>query len=199
MRPDLAIFLGLLCLLGAGQDASGEGWPAWVEELPEKAVEAKVGDSVWATVPTGVGDLVRVAVFKVSAVDGDHATLADQMRRKYELVPGALIHALLDRSKVKEGEVVHGYDWGLGSIMCRVTKLGKQATMKHWWFEKITDGKLDEFEPLRTGAEPMAWVSYPHGDKPFKGYCIALEGERAWILEDVGQVVEVEKEAIAAP
>lgn len=198
MRYPIAISILLASFLAQARDASGQEWPAWTKELPEKAVESKVGDKVWATVPAGVGEMVHVAVFKVSAVDGGSATLADQLGKKYENVPGALIHPILDGSTIQAGDAVHGYQWGLGSIVCRVTKLGKQPAVKHWWFQKVTDGKLDDVEPLRAGVEPMAWVSYPHGEQTFKGLCIALEGDRAWVLEDAGQVVEVAKGDLGA-
>ena len=198
MRHPIPISILLATFLALARDASGQEWPAWAKDLPEKAVEAKVGDKVWATVPAGVGEMVTVMVCTVSAAEGSSATLADQLGRKYDKVPGALIHPLLDRSEVKGGEVVHGYQWGFGSIVCRVTKLGRQAEMKHWWFQKVTDGKLDDFEPLRTGVEPMAWISYPSREETSQGFCIALDGDRAWILEGAGQVVEVAKGDLGA-
>jgi hypothetical protein len=171
--------------------------PPWAKALPARDVTAKAGEMVWATPPEAGSEMAKVGVFKVEAVSGKTATLSDKIGTKYPDVPGAVIHPLGDKSKLKQGDVAHGYGWGASKVIGRVTKLeGGKITLKYWWGNSLTEGDVDHAEPLRPEVAPMAWVAYSESASPYKGLCIAIEGEKVWISTDSGHVITIEKSKV---
>ncbi len=161
----------------------------WATALPAKPVTAKVGDMVWATIPQLGSEMARFGLYKVDAVLGNTATLKDGIGTLYKDVPGAVLHAAGDGSKLKAGDAAFGYAWAASKVVGLVTKVeAGKATLKYNWASKPSEKMMDHAEPLRAGVAPVAWVVYESSFGPYKGLLVALEGDKGWIHTDSGHV-----------
>lgn len=169
--------------------------PKWPMGLPAAAVAAKVGDMVWATIPQNNTEMARFGLYKVDSIAGNTATLADGIGTKYPDVPGAVIHAAGDGSKLKVGDLAFGYAWGASKVVGLVSKMeAGKASLKYGWVGKMTEKMFDHAQPLVAGVAPIAVVAYDNrGTSTYKGLCIALHGEKAWIHSDSGHVEVLDK------
>ncbi|MBI3071049.1 MAG: hypothetical protein HYY84_02875 [Deltaproteobacteria bacterium] len=171
------------------KDEPPKAAPKWAAALPAKAVAAKVGDMVWATIPQDGSEMARFGLYKVDAVAGNTATLKDGIGSLYKDVPGAAIHAAGDGSKLKVGDAANGYAWAASKVVGLVTKVeAGKVTLKYNWGSKPSEKLMDHAEPLRAGVTPIAWVIYESSFGPYKGLLVALEGDKGWIHTDSGHV-----------
>lgn len=173
---------------------------SWMEGLPDVPVTAKPLDKVWATVPEADGDMAHVGIYEVDAVEGNKATLKDQIGTSFPGIPGALIHPLGDSTKLKPNDLAMGSAWGASKVIGRVKSIeAGQVTLRYKWSSSLTDKTMDHAQPLVSGVNPMAWVIYRNSmNSPYKGLVVAKGNGKVWISTDSGHV-EVSPEAKVLP
>lgn len=179
-----------MVVVGFSIAASAAGW---MDGLPAVAVTAKPLDTVWATVPSGGGDMAQVGLFTVDSVQGNTATLKDKIGTSYPNVPGALIHAIGNPAKLKTNDIAFGTAWGSPKVIGRVksSEAGK-VTLRFKQGNSLAEKQMDHAQPLVTGVSPMAWVVYRNSmNSPYKGLVIAKGNGKVWISTDSGHVETV--------
>ncbi len=174
----------------SAQPATG---PQWVRELPARPVAAKVGDTVWATVPKAEDDMAEwFGPCTVSAVAGDKATLKDDMGKEYPDVPGSLILPPQPPPAVKAGDVVTLGLYGSPKVGLVVSAEGGKARVKYAWAGQGKEDEFDKFQLPAAGVAPLSWVLY-QGEgavtSKYKGFVVAREGDKVWVLAGSGHVV----------
>jgi hypothetical protein len=162
----------------------------WIQDVPTAAVTAKPLDKVWATVPEAGGDMAKVGVFEVDSVQGNTATLKDQIGSSYPDIPGSLIHPIGDTSKLKLNDIAFGDSWGASKVIGRVKAIeAGKVTLRYKFGDNITEKQMDVAQPLVSGVNPMAWVVYRNSmNSPYKGLVIAKGNDKVWISTDSGHV-----------
>lgn len=173
---------------------------SWMEGLPDVPVTAKPLDKVWATVPEADGEMANVGIYEVDSVEGNKATLKDQIGTSFPGIPGALIHPLGDSTKLKPNDLAMGSAWGASKVIGRVKSIeAGQVTLRYKWSSSLTDKTMDHAQPLVSGVNPMAWVIYRNSmNSPYKGLVVAKGSGKVWISTDSGHI-EVSPEAKVLP
>lgn len=191
MRHTKYFVFFMLMVLGFQANAA-----SWMEGLPDVPVTAKPLDKVWATVPEADGDMANVGIYEVDSVDGNKATLKDQIGTSFPGIPGALIHPLGDSTKLKPNDLAMGSAWGASKVIGRVKGIeAGQVTLRYKWSSSLTDKAMDHAQPLVSGVNPMAWVIYRNSmNSPYKGLVVAKGNGKVWISTDSGHV-EISPEA----
>lgn len=173
---------------------------SWMEGLPDVPVTAKPLDKVWATVPEADGEMANVGIYEVDSVEGNKATLKDQIGTSFPGIPGALIHPLGDSTKLKPNDLSMGSAWGASKVIGRVKSIeAGQVTLRYKWSSSLTEKTMDHAQPLVSGVNPMAWVIYRNSmNSPYKGLVVAKGNGKVWISTDSGHI-EVSPEAKVLP
>lgn len=168
----------------------------WMVGLPTMAVTAKPLDKVWATIPEAGGEMAKVGIFEVDSVQGNTATLKDEIGTSYPGIPGALIHPVGNTGKLKINDIALGDSWGASKVIGRVKAIeAGKVTLRYKFGSSISEKQVDFAQPLVSGINPMAWVVYRNTmNSPYKGLVIAKGGGKVWISTDSGHV-EVVPEA----
>jgi hypothetical protein len=152
--------------------------------VPQKAVEAKVGDKVIAFVADefGSGELKLV---ELTAVNGNTANLKEVIGSKtFNGVPGALIYPLPEQGSVKVGDAVNGFSSALYNKPGRIAAIeGNRILMK----VSYTSGQVTELEanyvmPFVSGINPLAWVAYEDGDRLNMAIYLGENGDKALLV-----------------
>jgi len=200
--------LGALWIL-SGCSAPGEktaeaGGPAWLAGLAQRSVEAAPGDAVWAVVPRQGSEAATVATYRVEAVSATGAVLVDGLGRRFEDVPGALVHPVsaFPAGEIAEGTVVLGDRWDAPGIVGRVAGLdaGRIRVAFDWNGTTATE-VLESVMLLPAAGESLAlrWVAYrsdPGAGAWHKGLCFAENDDRVWIRDDGGFVAIAPRDAV---
>ncbi len=189
---------------GAGGGAPEAGGPTWLAGLPRRNVEAAAGDEVWAVVPRGGREAATVATYRVESVSGSEAVLVDGLGRRFEGVPGALVHPRsgFPEGEMVEGTVVLGDRWDARGVVGRVAGLdGGRVRVAFDWNGATATDVLDSVMPLPASGESpvLRWVAYrPAAGEGawYKGLCFAESDDRVWILDDGGFVEVAAREAV---
>ena len=161
--------------------------PNWMKDVPSKPVRAKVGDTVWAVVPSSSQsdtDIGRLGAFKVDAIKGNIASVSGK-RGKFD-VPGLFVWPIGDMTKLKAGDaVVAPYDqgWGPG----RVVKNDSGKVTVHFLLSNNTavDKPVDVATAIPPGstAAPFSDVYFEKfPGKNYNGFVLAQEGGTSWVL-----------------
>ncbi len=191
---------------GPATDDTGDAGPqppAWLAGLPERAVEASPGETVWAVVPELGSDAARISTYRLESAAGAEAVLTDALGTRYEGVPGALVHPLssFPEAELAAGTAVLADSFDAGKIVGRV--IGVEAghvELAYDWNGVTVTGKTDAVMALPAGEGSLAlrWVGYQADAQGpwFKGLCFAESETQAWISTDAGGVEVVPKGAV---
>ncbi len=186
---------------GDGPEDAELAWPAWLAELPERAVEATAGEAVWAVVPERGSESAELATFRFEAASGTTAVLVDGLGNRYPEVPGGLVYP---RSAWPSGELAAGapalgHRWDAGPVVGRVVPLESGAfELAYDWNGVTTRAEMDGMVPLSASGEGhiLRWVAFrsPAADAAwYKGLCFAESGGQLWIRDDSGHARIVAK------
>ncbi len=162
--------------------------PNWMKDFPKKSVKAKVGDTVWAMVPSTYAsdaDVGRLGVYKVDAINGDVASVSNTKGKKFD-VPGLFVIPVGDASKLKAGEAVviaDGFGWG-PAIVTKADK-GNVITRVFLSDDTAKDVPAVAATPIPKGSvdKPFALVHYEKFGHQYNGYLVAIDGKKAWVVE----------------
>lgn len=185
---------------GGGTVDPGPSGPAWLAGLPQRAVEAAPGETVWAVVPQAGSESATLSTYRVESAAGKTAVLVDALGNRLAEVPGALIHSAPGAAEPAEGDVVLADRWDADRVVGRVAAAEGAAQVAFDWNGVTETGAMDAMRPLATGGDSLAlrWVGYRSApDGPwFKGLCFAESDEQLWIADDSGQAVIVARDAV---
>ena len=177
--------------------------PKWVQALPQRAPTAKVGDVVWAMVPRPNEEYSKAfGAMKVEAVTGNSVTLAGDFNAKHEGVPAAVLQPVAQGpSTLKVGDIATLVKFGSPSLGI-VTKVdGRKVTLKHDFAGGLSETTTEDAFALVAGVAPHAWVHHKGqgaNTSRYKGFVVAVEGDKAWVLTGSG-LVEITEKADAKP
>lgn len=193
----LALALLIACgCNGAVDDAGGPRPPSWLAGLPERAVEASPGETVWAVVPELGNDGARIGSYRLESAEGRQAVLVDGIGNRFESVPGALVHPVssFPEAELAVGVAVLADRWDADRVVGRVTSLEDgRVELAYDWNGVTVTGSMDAVMALPAADDSLVlrWVGYrPEGDDDswFKGLCFAQSGDKLWISTDGGNV-----------
>ena len=176
------------------QLASPTAGPPWVKELPGRAVSAKAGDVVWATVPKADDEMIEwFGPCKVDSVSAaGTASLKGEMDKAYPDVPGALILPPSPPPAFQAGDIVTLALFGMPKVGVVTALEGGKAKVKYNWVSSTKDEVVDAVAPLVPGKAPLSWVLY-QGEgivtSKYKGIVVAVEGAKTWVLAMSGHIV----------
>jgi len=176
---------------GAGSADSPElvRVPSWIRALPEIDVPVKEGEQAWASAPVAGSEMAVVGVYTVERVHDKRAVLLDKAGQKARAVPGALIHPLGVRGKLKAEDTALGYSWTSAVVLGRVTKIrGDDVQLAYDWAGSTKTATMDHAEPPVRGIAPMAFVGYPKFERQSKGLLIAVSKDKGWVQTSSGHV-----------
>lgn len=200
--------VGLLLLLGGcdpGEQGEDDAGPAWMAGLPLRTVAAAAGETVWAAVPRAASEAVEIGTYRVESIAGAEIVLADGLGRRFEGVPGALVHPVVGfpEGEMGEGTVILGDRWDARKVVGRVAESGEGGLQVAYdWNGATTHGVMDSVLLLPASGESLVlrWVAYRPGggaDGPwYKGLVFAESGDRVWISDDAGFVEVVARESV---
>jgi hypothetical protein len=195
-----------LILSGCGGSGDGEATgPSWLDGLPRHGVTAAVGDEVWAVVPRPGSEAAVVGTYRIEAVAEADAVLADGLGRRFQGVPGALVHPVsaFPEGELAAGTVVLGDRWDARKVVGRVAGLGGgRIQVVYDWNGTTATGVMDSVILLPVAADSLVlrWVAYQPepaaGAVWYKGLCFAESDDRVWISDDGGFVEVVARDAV---
>ena len=179
----------------------------WLRALPDRAVDASVGDPVWAVFTLANGD-VRVEPCHVLAVGKNVATVIDQSLITHEGVPGALIRRVGDRLTMKVGDLVTSFDWrhDLGiALVTRRDALERLVVKFRDSASVVREELANAVEPIPTSVGPFAWVSFQMPATTLstsavsaRGLVFASDGTKLFVRDDTARGWVVDKSAASA-
>ncbi len=183
-------------------DAPGPQPPGWLSGLPERAVEAAQGETVWAVVPELGSEAARLGSYRLEAAVGTGAVLTDDIGNRYEGVPGVLVHALssFPEAELAPGSMVLAGRWDVSRVVGRITSVdeGKIELAYDWNGVTVTSG-MDAVMAVPAGEDSLVlrWVGYPGEDGAwYKGLCFAESDDQVWLNTDDGHVVVTDRSAV---
>lgn len=172
----------------------GPELPKWAQSLPAKAVTAKPGDMVWATIPVAKKEMPKAfGVFKVKKVAGNFADLEGSWRKVYKNVPGALLLPVGSSASLKPGDMATISKYGSPRVGVVVKNEPGKIKVKYPWVRSISESTVKHAQPLVSGIAPLAWVHYKGKGfvtSRYKGIVIAKAGNKLWVLTMSGHVME---------
>ena len=161
----------------------------WLKSLTPAPPPARVGDDVWAAVPTAAG--VRVGIYRVLAIAGTTASLQDVVRVRWDNVPGALIAPVGDRTRLYTGSVVTYADWRGFVGIARVVRVVPtvRVTFRDA-YEVVREETANVAEPMTGAIQRLEWVEFPKsGDASalHKGLVFAVNGDTLFVRGEDNQ------------
>lgn len=184
-----------------GGGASGaQAGPTW--GIPERDVEADVGDNAFAVVPQGTSwDVLTWKPGEVTSIQGQRATFDASFLEPVEGTPGSVIVEIPESLGVTRDDILFGDVYASGRP-CRVTRaLDDKVSCATVWVEEATTlemtiGKNVIEAPY--GLEPMAMVAYPQdrGGAMYLGTVAAVSPTTVWVLTGSGTLEEVSSAAV---
>lgn len=167
----------------------------WIAAIPSRPVTAKVGDMVWAAVPTNTE--LRMGIYRVVRVAGSTAALQDVLRVQWEKVPGALILPIGDPTRLRNDMLVTYADWrgfvGVGMIVKMAPKI--RITFRDA-SSVVREETANVAEPLVGAVAPLQWVGFPKPSDPMtlhRGLVFAIDGDNVFVRDDSNRAWVVDR------
>ncbi len=178
-----------------GTSANASPATQWIGALPSRPVTAKIGDMVWAAVPTDTE--LRIGIYRVVRVTGTTAALQDVLRVQWEKVPGALILPIGDPTRLRNDMLVTYADWrgyvGVGMIVKIAPKV--RVTFRDA-SSVVREETVNVAEPLVGSVAPLQWVGFPKPSDPstlHKGLVFLIDGDNVFVRDDSNRAWVVER------